>query len=84
MKTKAEIAGMVRRMREMAAQILTPSSKGKHFFNEVADTLEELQLRVSDEYIRGRLTRLEREHGELRAAWECETGKIWISQDESP
>jgi len=33
---------MITKLRDMAAQILTPSSKGKHFFNEVADKLTAL------------------------------------------
>lgn len=35
---------------------------------------------VSDQNIRGMLTRLEREHNELRADWEYEMGKPWEPQ----
>ena len=44
--------------------------------------LEAAKARVSDEFIRGRLTRLEREYNELRAAWENETGKLWTGSQE--
>lgn len=36
------------KLREMAGQILTPSSKGKHFFNECADKLDRLTTENSE------------------------------------
>ncbi len=33
---------LINKLREMSAQILTPSSKGKEFFSEVADRLHAL------------------------------------------
>lgn len=44
--------------------------------------LEAANKRVSDEFIRGRLTRLERAHNKLLASWELETGKPWIYTDD--
>lgn len=43
MKTKLENAEMVKELRAMAAQILTPTSKGKAFFEAVANELEGLR-----------------------------------------
>jgi chromosome segregation ATPase len=41
-------AELVAKLREMASQILTPSSKGKHFFNECANELDRLTKEVEE------------------------------------
>ena len=56
-----------------------------NFYVQAGCVLSELdRTRQERDRLKGMQFRLEREHNELRAAWENETGKPWLSSEEEP
>jgi hypothetical protein len=79
---KRDTEALVRELRRMAGE--SPGDptgvEYKRFLEAVAYRLEESQRLLETAVIMsGMLTRIERSHKELRAAWEAETGEAWSS-----